>query len=340
MGFGEESYGQFTITQDLGLQYRQRLRYPGLWKQIVGVRTYLNQVGINLDQLIWCKVGTEYMAAFWLDYWIGNQPLYMVFPLLFALEKEKLCSIADRVIWDNTGVNLTWVWNRSVMNNAEELQLQNLTTLISNFNVAAGRDEWIWKLHLSVGFSVADIKNKAAVYNRNITEYIFLWNNSIPKKVGVVSWRAAMERLPTRAALAARNIDVRDTRSTFCGEYEETNEHLLASCQFSQTIWSVIVQWCKVPPLIAFSFKDVLDLHLTVNGSKRRKKVLNAITQVVVWSVWRVWRMRNEVIFNHASPSVVKVVEEIKTMAYLWIKNRMRSSGWSWSDWRSFNFVM
>ncbi|XP_022007783.1 uncharacterized protein LOC110907058 [Helianthus annuus] len=314
-----------------------KVTIPGPWKQIVGIRTYLNQVGINLDQLIWCKVGTESMAAFWLDYWIGNQPLYKAFPLLFALEKEKMCSIADRVIWGATGANLTWDWNRSVMNYAEELQLQNLTTLLSNFNVVAGRDEWIWKLYPSVGFSVADIKNKAAVYNRSIPDYIFLWNNSVPKKVGVVSWRAVLERLPKRAALAARNIDVGDTRCPFCGEYEETSEHLFASCQFSQMVWSVITQWCKVPPLIAFSFKDVLDLHLTVSGSKRRKKVLNAITQVVVWSMWR---MRNEVIFNHASPSVVKVVEEIKYMAFLWIKNRMGSLGWSWSDWQSFNIVM
>ncbi|MFS7897453.1 putative reverse transcriptase zinc-binding domain-containing protein [Helianthus anomalus] len=310
-----------------------KISVPGPWKQIVGMHAQLNQVGVNLNELIWCKVGSESQAAFWLDFWIGNQPLYCAFPLLFALESNKLCSVSDRVTWGLDGVNFTWEWRNQVMSSEEEVQFQNFILLLCSFNVGAARDEWIWKPYPSAGFSVAVIKNTAAAYNRSVPEHVFLWNNCIPKKVGIVSWRASMERLPTRVALAARNIQVGDTRCPLCAEYDETSEHLFVSCYFAQVIWSVITQWCKSPPLIAFSFKDVLKYHLTVGGSKRKKKVINAITQIVVWSVWR---MRNEVVFNNAIPIASKVVEETKSMAFLWIKSRLKSPMWSWSDWRKF----
>ncbi|XP_035844133.1 uncharacterized protein LOC118490545 [Helianthus annuus] len=115
----------------------------------------------------------------------------------------------------------------------------------------------------------------------------------IGSKVGVVSWRAIPERLPTRAALAARNIDNGDTRCPLCGEYEDTSDHLFVSCHFTQSIWLVIAQWCRIPPMVAFSLKDVLDTHVTVYGSKKKKKVISAIIQVVIWSVWR---MRNKLL--------------------------------------------
>ncbi|KAJ0507913.1 putative RNA-directed DNA polymerase [Helianthus annuus] len=314
-----------------------KVSIAGPWKQTVGIKEQLIQVGLNLSDLIWCNVGTDSKAIFWLDFWIGNQPLYCAFPLLFAMEKVKLCRVSDRVSWGPNGVSFSWDWKSPFMSDDVADEFQNLTELLSHFSVRDGTDDWIWKLQPYVGFSVASIKNVAAIFNRTIPDYLFMWNNSVPKKVGVVSWRAIMERLPTRAALAARNIVVGDTGCPFCNEYAETSDHLFVSCQFTQVVWLVIAQWCKLPPFIAFSLKDVLDLHVTVNGSKRRKKMIYAIIQVVIWSIWR---LRNEVVFNNGNPSVAKVVEESKSMSYLWIKNRMRSSLWTWNEWRNFSIVL
>ncbi|MFS7924008.1 hypothetical protein Hanom_Chr03g00267541 [Helianthus anomalus] len=55
------------------------------WKHIVGVHEPLIQIGINLSESIWCKVGCGTKTTFWFDLWIGLQPLYLSFPLLFAL---------------------------------------------------------------------------------------------------------------------------------------------------------------------------------------------------------------------------------------------------------------
>ncbi|KAJ0860577.1 putative reverse transcriptase zinc-binding domain-containing protein [Helianthus annuus] len=314
-----------------------KISLAGPWKQIVSICDHLNKVGIKLSESIWCKVGAGSKVSFWLDLWIGNQPLYVAFPLLFALEKIKTCRISDRVSWEADRLCLSWVWNRPVMSDYEEAELLDLTCLLCDFSHYEGPDVWVWKHGQSETFSVASIKNTMETANRSVPADLFLWNNFIPKKVGVVSWRARSERLLTRVALAARNMNIGDTRCPLCAEYDETSDHLFVSCHFSQSIWLIIAQWCRIPPMVAFSFKDILDTHISVYGSKKKKKVISVIIQVVIWSIWR---MRNEVIFGLVEPNISKVVEESKSMAYHWIKNRSRSHTWSWSEWRNFNIVM
>ncbi|KAM0028414.1 putative RNA-directed DNA polymerase [Helianthus debilis subsp. tardiflorus] len=216
-------------------------------------------------------------------------------------------------------------------------ELTDLTLLLCDFVARICPDVWDWCHDTSGTFSVASIKQISASASRSLPEYLFVWNRFVPKKVGIVVWRALSERLPTRVALAARNIYIADSQCLFCGEYEETSEHIFVSCQFSQSIWLIVTQWCRIPPIIAFSLKDIIDCYSCVNGSKEKKKIINAIVQVVIWCLWR---MRNDVLFGQASPSISKVVEESKSMAYHWIKNRSGHSQWSWNDWRSFNLGM
>ncbi|KAL9995937.1 putative RNA-directed DNA polymerase [Helianthus debilis subsp. tardiflorus] len=314
-----------------------KISLAGPWKQIVGIRGSLIQFGIDLPCSIRCKVGCGLKVSFWLDLWIGYQPLYMSFPLLFALEKDKNCYVADRVLWNTNSVKLSWFWNRLDMSVDEQEELTDLTLLLCDFVARICPDVWDWCHDTSGTFSVASIKQISASASRSLPEYLFVWNRFVPKKVGIVVWRALSERLPTRVALAARNIYIADSRCLFCGEYEETSEHIFVSCQFSQSIWLIVTQWCRIPPIIAFSLKDIIDCYSCVNGSKEKKKIINAIVQVVIWCLWR---MRNNVLFGQASPNISKVVEESKSMAYHWFKNRSGHSQWSWNDWRSFNLGM
>ncbi|KAJ0511624.1 putative RNA-directed DNA polymerase [Helianthus annuus] len=314
-----------------------KVSVAGPWKQIVGIRDYLSQVGINLSESIWSRVSGGSKTAFWLDFWIGDNPLYIGFPLLFALESDRSCRVSDRVSWGLDVLNVSWAWSRSILSDSEQQELSDLLLLLCDFNGGEGLDTWVWKHDNSEIFSVASIKNIAATESSQVPGYVFHWNKLVPKKVGIVSWRALSERLPTRVALAARNIQIADTRCLLCEEYDETCDHLFVACQFTQSIWLIMAQWCRSQPTFAFSLKDILEAHKAVHGSKKKKLVFNAIAQVVIWSVWR---MRNEVLFGQASPSVSKVVEEVKSLTFLWIKNRSGSSNWSWNDWRSFSVNM
>ncbi|XP_022030513.1 uncharacterized protein LOC110931426 [Helianthus annuus] len=141
-------------------------------------------------------------------------------------------------------------------------------------NAVLADDKWLWKFDGSGSFNVASIKRILGAANRVRPARVFKWNNWVPEKVGIVAWRAEMERLPTKSALFARNIPVQNQMCAMCGNYFETSEHIFVSCHFAQLIWQNVVNWCSIPPIIAFDIKDLLTLHEISSGSSRKKKVL------------------------------------------------------------------
>ncbi|XP_021997739.1 uncharacterized protein LOC110894818 [Helianthus annuus] len=197
-----------------------------------------------------------------------------------------------------------------------------------------GRDVWKWKYASDGFFNVAGIKKILSTANRVRPTKVFKWNNWIPKKVAIVAWRAEMERLPTKCALAMRNITVQNNLCVLCGDYAETCEHIFVACQFAQMIWQNIADWCKIPPIIAFDLYDLLSLHETCSGaSSKKKKVLHAVILVTMWSLWK---LRNETVFSQSNPNTTKILDEIKAMAFLWVKNRSKMVSLSWEDWYRF----
>ncbi|MFS8033076.1 putative reverse transcriptase zinc-binding domain-containing protein [Helianthus anomalus] len=120
---------------------------------------------------------------------------------------DKLCMVANRASWADEGLNVYWNCARQVLSADETEEVQNLTPLLRSFVPRARSDAWCWRLHSSDSFSVANIKHIMGRCNRSQPDYVFSWNNWVPKKGGVVAWMAVKERLPTKSALASRNID-------------------------------------------------------------------------------------------------------------------------------------
>ncbi|KAJ0508329.1 hypothetical protein HanIR_Chr11g0515981 [Helianthus annuus] len=88
---------------------------------------------------------------------------------------------------------------------------------------------------------------------------------------------------------------------------------------------------------MAFGFRDILDLHCYTSGTKKKKKVIYAIVLVVIWCIWKIG---NNVVFNQVNPEITKVVEEAKSLSFLWVKNRSKEHGWNWNHWKAFNILM
>ncbi|XP_035837150.1 uncharacterized protein LOC118485040 [Helianthus annuus] len=312
-----------------------KISVPGPWKSIISIRQAFLLADIDLNRAVKASVSNGNRISFWLDCWLEPDPLYIRFPELFKLEKEKECVVADRVGDGSFGSSfqLNWNWSCSQFNTVESDQLQQLISLLGCVNLRVGRDYWHWNYDPSGCFSVSGLKSLLGSANRERPNRVFEWNNRVPKKVAIMAWRSEMEKLPTKCALSARNIPVQDLRCLLCNEYDESSEHLFVSCHFAQIIWQNIASWCKIPPIIAFDVKDLLDLHGYSSVSKKRKKAIHAIVLVTFWGIWR---MRNEVTFRQGSPNTVKVLEEIKAMAYLWVKNRSKEAQLSWDDWCRF----
>ncbi|KAJ0445049.1 hypothetical protein HanIR_Chr16g0838681 [Helianthus annuus] len=112
----------------------------------------------------------------------------------------------------------------------------------------------------------------------------------------------------------ARSIYCISYLRAFCGEVEESCEHTFVSCFFVQSLWQVIGQWCKVQAIYAFSLRDLLGLHDSINESKKKREAFHSI---ILTAIWCVWRMHNDVVFNRALVSLAKAVEETKAMSML-----------------------
>lgn len=69
----------------------------GVWNNIAGIRHDLNNMGINMEHVITKYIERGDDTMFWLDHWIGDEPLKSAFPGLYQLEKKKRCLIADRI---------------------------------------------------------------------------------------------------------------------------------------------------------------------------------------------------------------------------------------------------
>ncbi|KAJ0471319.1 putative RNA-directed DNA polymerase [Helianthus annuus] len=307
----------------------------GPWKSICGINSTLLEANVDLKGAISAVVGNGQNTQFWLDYWVEPGPLYLQFPDLFKEELHKDCLVADRWIVEGSGPVPNWAWTNTTLSQVAAAQLSQLLVILNSITLSTVPDGWRWKLESNGSFSVASIKRVLSSAGRIRPDHVFEWNSWVPKKAGIVAWRANMERLPTRCALARRSVPVQNRMCVLCGDYEETCDHLFVSCHFSQMVWQNIAIWCRLQPVIAFGINDLLSLHTSISGPKRRK-VIHAVVLVAFWCLWKT---RNDVVFRNGIPNFTRTLDEIKSMAFLWIKNRSKVSSLSWEDWSRFNLV-
>ncbi|XP_035834340.1 uncharacterized protein LOC110885736 [Helianthus annuus] len=119
-----------------------------------------------------------------------------------------------------------------------------------------------------------------------------------------------------------------------CGEDQEYVEHLFVTCGFAQTVCNLVSQWCKLPPIYAFQVRDLLDLHLYVDGSAKTKKVIQAICHMVFWCIWR---CQNEAVLNQGQISMQEIMGDVKGLSFLLIKAHPKQLNLDWDIWGSFN---
>lgn len=64
--------------------------FPGVWHNIGKIMQDLEALGINPMKILKCPVGSGTNTLFWLDYWLGDEPLASKFPHLLALDVKKI----------------------------------------------------------------------------------------------------------------------------------------------------------------------------------------------------------------------------------------------------------
>ncbi|KAJ0854520.1 putative reverse transcriptase zinc-binding domain-containing protein [Helianthus annuus] len=198
-------------------------------------------------------------------------------------------------------------------------------------------DSWCWNVENQKEFSVGSVKKTLILERGNSFLPNFEWCKWIPLKCNIMAWRGNLDMLATRVNLKRRNVNIVSVMCPFCDEYEESADHLFTACSTASRVWAAISVWCKIPPIFAFAFKDLLGIHNTCFLGKRAKKIMLGL---MIISVWCIWKGRNEVVFNDHKRSPQEIVAEIKSRGYVWFRNRSSCKYISWNEWCNYPLYM
>ncbi|XP_058784527.1 uncharacterized protein LOC131659337 [Vicia villosa] len=188
-----------------------------------------------------CKNGMD--VLFWLNRWLGEQPLCMEFPDLYELSNWKNCTVAEVLVWTRGSFR----WDFGGLLSADSTHGYSNTTAaaaspnwprfcdrIREFTPSEnGCDTFSWSLDEDKDFTVASIthaidsaKSFALDYHL-INSLKVIWELKLPPKIKVFARRFFIDRLPTRDQLLKRVVaNVSSPDCVMCGSFLESSSHL------------------------------------------------------------------------------------------------------------------
>ncbi|KAL9997683.1 putative reverse transcriptase zinc-binding domain-containing protein [Helianthus debilis subsp. tardiflorus] len=198
------------------------------------------------------------------------------------------------------------------------------------------QDKWEWSDGKNVGFTVSSAKKWMAGLTMEDDSLVFKWSKWLPIKCNIFMWRASLDRLPTRVALARRGIQVANSLCAWCDCIEESLEHILTGCVISVGMWNGLSNWFRIPDTYAFQVQDLVNMHELCGASGNKKEIIYGL---VILACWRLWKARNEKIFNGKKSHVVELISDVKAIGFLWYKHRLKGDIVDWDRWSNFDVM-
>ncbi|PWA70309.1 reverse transcriptase zinc-binding domain-containing protein [Artemisia annua] len=115
------------------------------------------------------------------------------FPPLYMLETNKECKGSDRWCHENEEWHVLSPDSRGVLDPSGKFSVKALSCLVESKSIGVGET------------------------NQN-----FIWNPWVPRKVYVSIWRASMDRLPSRANLLIRSVEIASARCNMALEKSDS----------------------------------------------------------------------------------------------------------------------
>ena len=130
-------------------------------------------------------------------------------------------------------------------------------------------------------------------------------------------WLAAHNRCWTADRLAQRGLPHPD-RCPLCDQEEENIQHLLVGCVFARHFWFELLQFFGLATLAPQpdenSFDDWWDRSaLMVSGDTRK-----GLNSLIILGAWTIWKVRNDCVFNGATPTITTALTRAREEAHLW----------------------
>lgn len=202
-----------------------------IWKYIISLRPMAKA-------LIRCNIGDGSTASFWYDKWSPFGPLIdfigVAGPRLLGFHLQA------RV---NEASNLQgWKLPSSRARNQSVIALRDFMSITPCPSASRGPDYYSWGVegHFHDYFSTKITWNHSRPFGETKDWAPVVWfKNAVPKHA-FTFWTANLNRLPVRARLQGWGMQI-SSACCLCIAGEETRDHLLLHCAFSETLWHKIL---------------------------------------------------------------------------------------------------
>ncbi|XP_019418409.1 PREDICTED: uncharacterized protein LOC109329191 [Lupinus angustifolius] len=281
------------------------------------------------------RVGSGQSTLFWRDIWVGGECLKNCFERLFQVTLNKDACISSMGEWRN-GV-WCWLlnWRRSLFL-WEQDEVNDLLNKVEEVRLVQGNEDgWLWVHDKNGTYSVRNaykvLQNE--VRNDNYLHYKRLWASKVPSKLKCFAWRLFVGGVPTWMNLARRGIigSLPSTLCAFCGELEESSDHLFFTCSLSYSVWQKLYSLFGIYSILPSSTGSNFLSHWHLFGeAKKFHQQWMTIWFVTIWSLWLV---RNKIIFEESSFNVDEVMFIINLHSWNLLSARFEGFSFSFLEW-------
>ncbi|GJY40440.1 hypothetical protein Tco_0427710 [Tanacetum coccineum] len=196
---------QLYVTTALDLPAISTLSTPYIWKNPRGIfispRPGAPQdSGISLQTVLelglecgLCfSIGLIAQKVFSLN--VNDHPLNIAFTYCISLSIYVFDTYCISVMY-------VWDWRRPIRDGPERVQLYGLNNLLLNFVPSSSPNSWEFGLNESRCFTISAMRKHIESFTLSTDAEKIRWNNLIPIKLNILTWRISLDRIPTRSNL-------------------------------------------------------------------------------------------------------------------------------------------
>lgn len=285
--------------------------------------TVSNDVEAFFRISILAVIGDGQKIMFWSDPWLDGASLHYLAPNLLKLVPTRIRNRRTLVqaLQDQN-------WTHDISGDLNEAAIQELEFLWDRalaVQIQEGVDDrFIWKWTTNGKYSARSAYLALHTGATSLYGADLIWKSWAPLKVKMFLWLAFLRRHWTADRRIRHGLQARRT-CLLCDQEDESMEHILIRCSYSQQIWWTILQRLglgALPPGEGSLQDWWLRLRAQLPGGKR--KGFDTLFALVTWQLWK---ERNARVFRDAVSLPAELLQRIKKEGDEWIMAGAKNLG-------------
>jgi mannosylglycoprotein endo-beta-mannosidase len=280
----------------------------------VSLWRFISKGWVDFQLHIRYSVGSGSRIRFWHEWWCGDRPLAVAFPVVFLLSRCKEAMVADCFEEREGSV----VWNVPFTRAANDWELPEFSAffaLLYRVKIRRGEDDQLSWLGSANGvFSVKSMYHLFARRNSVALPWRGVWRSRCPSRISFFVWEAMHGRILTIDNLRRRGVYMADWCFLCRGDGESVH-HVLLHCSMARGLWSHVLSITNFHWVMPEKVVDVL-WSWNRRFSNPVAKVIWRMIPSCVW--WCLWRERNNRCFEDVSFSLVSVQGFLLFSLFCW----------------------